>query len=109
MGFRVKKVRNHVFWDKEDDDRNAFTVIIGNNGCGKTELLIDKYNKYHISCTSALLDKDTHAASTVHYLREDFLPHNWKTVEREYGHRLPRKLIAASTSQFEKFKANRSV
>ncbi|HCH0394464.1 TPA: ATP-binding protein [Vibrio parahaemolyticus] len=109
MGFRVKKVRNHVLWDKENDDRNAFTVIIGNNGCGKTELLIDTCNKYHSYYTSALLDKDTHVASAVHYLREDFSPHNWKTVEREYGHRLPRKLIAASTSQFEKFKANWSV
>ncbi|PTQ16482.1 ATP-binding protein [Vibrio splendidus] len=109
MGFRVNKVRNHVLWNKEDDDRNAFTVIIGNNGCGKTELLIDTCNKYHSYYASALLDKNSHVASAVHYLREDFSPHNWKSVEREYGHRLPRKLIAASTSQFEKFKANWSI
>lgn len=109
MGFRVKKVRNHVLWDKEDDDRNAFTVIIGNNGCGKTELLIDTCIKYHNYYTDALLEKDTHVASAVHYLRESLTPSNWKTVEREYGHCLPRKLIAASTSQFEKFKENWSV
>ncbi|MFM2668618.1 AAA family ATPase [Vibrio mediterranei] len=30
-------------------------------------------------------------------------------MEREYGHRIPRKLIAASTSQFEKFEANWSI
>lgn len=109
MGFRVKKVRNHVLWNKEDDDRNAFTVIIGNNGCGKTELLIDTCNKYHNYYASALLDRSTHVASAVHYLRENFSPYNWKSVEREYGHRLPRKLIAASTSQFEKFRANWSI
>lgn len=109
MGFRVKNVRNHVLWDKENDDRNAFTVIIGNNGCGKTELLIDTCNQYHSYYTSALLDKGTHVASAFHYLRQDFSSQNWKAVEREYGHRLPRKLIAASTSQFEKFKDSWSV
>lgn len=109
MGFRVKKVREHVLWNKEDDERNAFTVIIGNNGCGKTELLIDTCNKYHCYYTNVLLDKHTHVASAVHYLKEDFSSHNWKTVEREYGHRIPRKLIAASTSQFEKFEANWSI
>ncbi|ENL6735953.1 hypothetical protein AB5Q52_000524 [Vibrio cholerae] len=29
---------------KEDDDRNALTVIIEDYGSGKTELLIDEYN-----------------------------------------------------------------
>ncbi|WP_029839469.1 AAA family ATPase [Vibrio parahaemolyticus] len=103
MGFRVKRIRQHVLWDKDDDDRNAFTVIIGNNGCGKTELLIDTCNQYQSYYASALREKHYHLATAVHYLREDFSLHNWKMVESEFGHRLPQKLIAASTSQFEKF------
>lgn len=109
MGFRVNKVRNHILWNKESDERNAFTVIIGNNGCGKTELLIDACNQYHSYYTNTFYERNVHVSSAIHYLSEDFSLLNWRILERECGYRMPRKLIAASTSQFEKFRENWSV
>ncbi|EJG0325269.1 ATP-binding protein [Vibrio parahaemolyticus] len=101
MGFRVNKIREHILWEKENDESNAFTVLIGNNGCGKTELLKDTCNYYQSLYVEALASRRQNVSSAVYYVKENLSL--WPIIGKEFKHPIPRKLIAASTSQFEKF------
>lgn len=101
MGFRVNKISGHTLWEEKCDDSNAVTVIIGNNGCGKTELLKDICNYYQLIYAEALASKNHHVYSALHYVKENLSL--WPLIGQEFNHPIPRKLIAASTSQFEKF------
>ncbi len=101
MGFRVNIIANHELWDLEPTEENAFTVIIGNNGCGKTQLLVDTCT-YYQEMYSLLLNSDKpHVATAVRDVKVYSAP--WSLLGERFGLPLPRKLIAASTSQFEKF------
>ncbi|MCA2015627.1 ATP-binding protein [Vibrio tritonius] len=101
MGFRVNTITNRQLWDKDSTEDNAFTVIIGNNGCGKTQLLVDTC-VYYQEMYSRLLNSDSpHIATAVRDVKYHLA--DWSLLEDRFRHPLPRKLIAASTSQFEKF------
>ncbi|MFB2677600.1 AAA family ATPase [Shewanella xiamenensis] len=82
-------------------DENAFTVIIGNNGCGKTQLLVDTCVYYQEMYSRVLSSDSPHIATVVRDLKE--YSAEWSLLEERFGHALPKRLIAASTSQFEKF------
>ncbi|TOO93571.1 ATP-binding protein, partial [Vibrio parahaemolyticus] len=97
MGFRVNKIREHILWEKENDESNAFTVLIGNNGCGKTELLKDTCNYYQSLYVEALASRRQNVSSAVYYVKENLSL--WPIIGKEFKHPIPRKLIAASTSQ----------
>lgn len=86
------------------DNSNAFTVIIGTNGCGKSELLKDTCNYYLELYAQTITSKNRNIFSAVHFAKEDIK--HWSAIETEINHSLPRKLIAASSSQFEKFDAH---
>ncbi|WGY45683.1 hypothetical protein [Vibrio sp. ABG19] len=101
MGFRVNTIANHELWHLGPTEENAFTVIIGNNGCGKTQLLVDTC-AYYQEMYSQLLNSDKpNVATAVRDVKE--YSAQWSLLGERFGLPLPRKLIAASTSQFEKF------
>ncbi|WDY55195.1 AAA family ATPase [Vibrio fluvialis] len=101
MGFRVNTIANHQLWDLEPTEENAFTVIIGNNGCGKTQLLVDTCIYYQEMYSQLLISDDPYIATAVRDVKEHSA--KWSLLGERFGLPLPRKLIAASTSQFEKF------
>ncbi|MCS6101189.1 AAA family ATPase [Shewanella baltica] len=101
MGFRVNTISNHQLWNMKSTDENAFTVIIGNNGCGKTQLLVDTCVYYQEMYSRVLASDSPHIATVVRDVKEQSA--EWSLLEERFGHALPKKLISASTSQFEKF------
>lgn len=101
MGFRVNTIANHELWGLEPTEENAFTVIIGNNGCGKTQLLVDTCTYYQEMYSQLLNSDKPNVATAVRDVKEYYAP--WSLLGERFGLPLPRKLIAASTSQFEKF------
>lgn len=101
MSFRVNSISNHQLWDLSPTEDNAFTVIIGNNGCGKTQLLVDICNYYQEIYSQILISNDTRIATAVRDVKGSYA--KWNLLGERFGVPLPTKLIAASTSQFEKF------
>ena len=103
MGFRAKRVGKRCVFSGIASDENAYTIVIGDNGCGKTQLLVDICNYYQKCFADVAYSLD----ATVYSATKDFMRHptdyNWERVVGEYGRSIPRKLICASTSQFEKF------
>jgi len=102
MGFRVNKIRHHDLFRGENNSDNAFTIIIGNNGCGKTQLLVDTCNFYQKAYGDIFTAKQGSISTIAHYIKNN-VSDSWGMAERELGYSLPKKIIAASTSQFEKF------
>lgn len=101
MGFRVNTIAGHQLWDMEPTEENAFTVIIGSNGCGKTQLLVDTCIYYQEMYSQLLISDNPRIATAVRDVKE--YSAKWSLLGERFGLPLPRKLIAASTSQFEKF------
>lgn len=101
MGFRVNTIANHELWHLGSTEENAFTVIIGNNGCGKTQLLVDTCAYYQEMYSQLLNSNKPNVATAVRDVKE--YSAQWSLLGERFGLPLPKKLIAASTSQFEKF------
>lgn len=105
MGFQARKVGDKSLYKGDVTDSNVYTLVIGENGCGKTRLLIDIYN-YYLMSYSEVIDSNKPAVFTaLHNYR--LYGYAWRNVEQAYGHAIPHKLICASTSQFEKFSPNK--
>ena len=47
MGFRSRKIGNTKLFAGVNNEKHAFTVVVGDNGSGKTELLLDIFRKYY--------------------------------------------------------------
>jgi predicted ATPase len=101
MGFRAKKVGKKDLYRGVNSNANAYTLIIGDNGCGKTTLLVDICNYYQKVYGDILHSEDMYLNTAVQKAKNN--ASKWGDVEFEYGELIPRKLICASTSQFEKF------
>ena len=41
MGFRARNIGSIKLFNGIDNEKHAFTVVVGDNGSGKTELLLD--------------------------------------------------------------------
>jgi ABC-type molybdenum transport system ATPase subunit/photorepair protein PhrA len=104
MAFRARKIRGISLFEGESSENNAFTLVIGNNGCGKTQLLLDICNYYQMLYGELISSK----SADLQVIRRDFYKNDyrWDMIERALGYSIPQKLICASTSQFEKFSEN---
>ncbi|HHX8716641.1 ATP-binding protein [Vibrio alginolyticus] len=104
MAFRARTIGDTSLFRGENSAENAFTLVIGDNGCGKTQLLLDICNYYQMLFGEVLNLK----SSDISVIRQDYFKQNfnWSTIERTFKHPVPQKLICASTSQFEKFAEN---
>ncbi|WP_394201582.1 AAA family ATPase [Shewanella waksmanii] len=101
MAFRARKIGNTSLFEGKSSAENAFTLVIGDNGCGKTQLLLDICNYYQMLYGELLRSN----SADIKVLRRDYYNQNfkWDIVEKAFGYEIPQKLICASTSQFEKF------
>ncbi|MEO2268131.1 AAA family ATPase [Pseudoalteromonas sp. YIC-656] len=101
MGFRARKIRNINLFDGPADHHNAFTIVVGDNGSGKTNLLIDT-TQYYLTQYDELLNPRTikERRELKHALRAGGFIAALNLLQTK---QLPNKLICASTSQFERF------
>jgi len=104
MAFRARTIGNTSLFEGKSSAENAFTLVIGDNGCGKTQLLLDICNYYQMLYGELLKSE----SADIRVLRRDYFSQNfkWDVVEKVFGYQIPQKLICASTSQFEKFVEN---
>tara|TARA_Y100000588_G_C13557546_1_gene628901 strand:+ start:192 stop:578 length:387 start_codon:yes stop_codon:yes gene_type:complete len=104
MAFRARSIGKTSLFKGESSGENAFTLVIGDNGCGKTQLLLDICNYYQMMYGNLLSSE----SADISVIRRDYFNQNfkWEAIEKAFGHSVPQKLICASTSQFEKFAEN---
>ncbi|HCH1718655.1 TPA: ATP-binding protein [Vibrio parahaemolyticus] len=104
MAFRARTIGDTSLFNGENSAENAFTIVIGDNGCGKTQLLIDICNYYQMLFGELLNSK----SADIRVIRRDYFKQDfkWGAIEKAFEHQIPQKLICASTSQFEKFAEN---
>ncbi|CAH0536850.1 hypothetical protein VMF7928_00741 [Vibrio marisflavi CECT 7928] len=104
MAFRARTIGNTSLYKGENSAENAFTLVIGDNGCGKTQLLLDICNYYQM-LYGELLNSES---ADISIIRREYFNQNykWGAIEKAFGQQVPQKLICASTSQFEKFNEN---
>ncbi|MDA0098413.1 ATP-binding protein [Vibrio sp. ART SEL2] len=104
MAFRARIIGDTSLFKGESSAENAFTIVIGDNGCGKTQLLLDICNYYQMLFGELLGSK----SADIRVIRRDYFKQDfkWGAIEKAFEHQIPQKLICASTSQFEKFAEN---
>lgn len=104
MAFRARTIGDTSLFNGQNSAENAFTIVIGDNGCGKTQLLIDICNYYQMLFGELLNSK----SADIRVIRRDYFKQDfkWGAIEKAFEHQIPQKLICASTSQFEKFAEN---
>lgn len=104
MAFRARTIGDTSLFNGQNSAENAFTIVIGDNGCGKTQLLIDICNYYQMLFGELLNSK----SADIRVIRRDYFKQDfkWGAIQKAFEHQIPQKLICASTSQFEKFAEN---
>lgn len=112
---------NHVFFNQKkyrltqenQSEKNKYTIIIGKNGIGKTRLLCEIINIFRVAKKNEQFDMpdlfDTRISTisklNVFNYNQDIYTKNKNSLLEyiNYTYKLPKKIIASSTSPFEKF------
>ena len=101
MGFQVRRICDKELFTGKNTNENVYTLLIGNNGCGKSHLLVDISNYYRKLYSDVVCSQDIDLHTTYKQYLEGY--QSWDCIIRVLGSSIPKKLICASTSQFEKF------
>ncbi|HDY92275.1 MAG TPA: ATP-binding protein [Pseudoalteromonas sp.] len=101
MGFRSRKIGNTKLFAGVNNEKHAFTVVVGDNGSGKTELLLDIFRKYYSKYAELYKPKTQTGKDRLRWAINN--KNEYEILTDILGVELPRKLICASTSQFERF------
>ncbi len=102
MGFRARNIGSIKLFNGIDNEKHAFTVVVGDNGSGKTELLLDIYRKYYSKYAELYKPQTQTGKDKLRRLNDRS---DYETLRLIFGAEFPQKVICASTSQFERFQS----
>lgn len=102
MGFRARNIGSIKLFNGIDNEKHAFTVVVGDNGSGKTELLLDIYRKYYSKYAELYKPQTQTGKDKLRRLNDKS---DYETLRLIFGAEFPQKVICASTSQFERFQS----